>query len=483
MRSNFRASQGNGQVGATGGKLWQLRILAGGVASAVVAAPALAHTSGRGLIMLLPTNYYVFGGASAVLASILLMALLPGRAIGGAGREWPLGAVPRWLGIVPSLASFAFIVMLIAAGFLGPFDPIANPLPGFIWTLWWVGFTCLCMILGNLWPVLNPWTGVTRLVAGVRGAERPLLRYPAWLGYWPAIVMFLGFAWLELVDPAPEDPPHLAMAVATYLVLNFAGALLFGERDWLGKAEAFSAYFRLIGRLSPLQWRGDQATLKLCIGLPGYGLLETGATGISAAAFVLLTLATVSFDGLSRTFFWAGLLGLNPLEFPGRSAVVFANTAGLSLMFAGLASAYALAILVSRFAGVAGRLPSLVLSIVPIAIAYHIAHYLPDFPVAAMRALKALSDPFGSGRDFLGMGSLAPPASQMMDYRVAELVYRLQTAFIVVGHVAAVAIAHLRTIAAGVNRRDTLLIQAPLNVLMVLYTVFGLWLLSTPVIS
>ena len=46
--------------------------------------------------------------------------------------------------------------------------------------------------------------------------------------------------------------------------------------------------------------------------------------------FVLLTLSSVSFDGLSRTFWWLALGGINPLEYPGRTAVVDRNTFGLS---------------------------------------------------------------------------------------------------------------------------------------------------------
>jgi hypothetical protein len=47
----------------------------------------------------------------------------------------------------------------------------------------------------------------------------------------------------------------------------------------------------------------------------------------------------------------------------------------------------------------------------------------------------------------------------------------------------AVVVAHLRALKGGASVTTTGLGQAPLNGLMVLYTVFGLWLLSTPVIS
>ncbi|MBC8035995.1 MAG: hypothetical protein H7X89_02095 [Rhizobiales bacterium] len=450
------------------------------MAQAFWVTPALAHASERGQIMLLPTELYVLGGGLAVFASVLLVGLSP------IFKRWK---APVWefgfpsispdLRILTSLISFAVLSMLILAGIYGPADPISNPLPGYIWSLWWVGFTILCLLMGNVWPLFNPWAGLYRLI----GPPRPPLRYPAWLGHWPAVAMFFAFAWFQLVYPAPDDPPRLAMAATCYFLVNLLGLLLFGEFEWMRKAEAFSVYFRMVGRLSPFQWNAMDGGLRLRFGLPGHGLLPGKASTWSEGAFVLLALATVTFDGFSQTFFWADQLALNPLEFPGRSAVVFANTVGLALMGVGLGIAYAAAVAAGRFVARSREIPGLVMAIVPIALAYHFAHYLADFPVDALKAIKALSDPFGTGLDILGTADLNPPASIMMDHRVATLVYRLQTAIVVVGHVMAVAVAHFLALRNGDAVRAAALSQAPLNILMVFYTVFGLWLLSTPVIS
>jgi hypothetical protein len=245
----------------------------------------------------------------------------------------------------------------------------------------------------------------------------------------------------------------------------------------------FSVYFRMVARLSPIQWRARDEGACLKVGLPGHGLIEAQVEDSGEAAFILLALAAVSFDGFSQTFFWVDWLGLNPLEFPGRSAVVLANTAGVALMAFCLGMAYALAVKAGSFAARTGEVTSLVIAIVPIAMAYHFAHYLADFPVDAMRSIKALSDPFGTGLDLFGTAGFNPPASIMMDHHVAALIYRLQTAIVVAGHVMAVVVAHLRTLRSGASIKTIVCSQAPLNVLMVLYTVFGLWLLSTPVIS
>jgi len=440
--------------------------------------PAYGHASERAQVMLLPTGLYILGGGLAVFASVLAMALLPVASRWKIpSREFSIGAISPVLQTLTSIISFGIFFTLVLAGFFGPGDPISNPLPGFIWSLWWIGFTLLCLLLGNLWPLFNPWSGVFCIIA----PRRPLLPYPTWLGCWPAVAMLFAFAWFQLVYPTPDDPRRLATAVTAYFATNLLGLVVFGEVNWLGKAEAFSVYFRMVGRLSPGQWITDDGRLRLRFGIPGHGLLRAVTKETGDAVFVLLALATVSFDGLSQTFFWVNGLGLNPLEFAGRSAVVLVNTVGLALMAACLAGAYAIAVLAGRFASPA--VPGLVMSVVPIALAYHFAHYLADFPVDAMRAVKALSDPFGTGLDIFSAANLHPPASIMMDYQVATFIYRLQTAIIVLGHVVAVAVAHLGGLRSGSSAGATVRAQLPLNALMVLYTMFGLWLLSTPVIS
>lgn len=441
--------------------------------------PAFGHASERGQIMLLPTELYILGGALAVLASVFLMIFLPAIARWKTpAGDFAIGRISPVLNTLTSLASLAVLSILVLAGLFGPADPISNPLPGSIWSLWWFGFTLICLVFGNLWPLFNSWTGLVRLI----GPSRPLFHYPAWLGRWPAIVFFFFFAWFELVYPAPDDPPRLAMAVTAYFAANLLGLYLFGG-EWMRKAEAFSIFFRMVGGLSPFQWSKRDGVLSLRAGLPGHGLLRTASADTGRTAFVLLALAAVSFDGLSQTFFWVDRLGLNPLDFPGRSAVVLANTLGLVLMPLSLALAYAIALQAGSLAARTRHAPDLVMAIVPIALAYHFAHYLPDFPVEAMKAAKALSDPFGTGLDILGTADLNPPASIMMDHRTATFIYRLQAAIIVAGHIMALTAAHLLALQSGASVRSTVLSQAPLNALMVLYTMFGLWLLSTPVIS
>jgi len=280
------------------------------------------------------------------------------------------------------------------------------------------------------------------------------------------------------------------VAVGAYWLFTFIAIFLFGEEAWLGRAEPFSVFFRFIGGLSPLVWAPASAQgetrWQLSLALPGTVLLDRSALPLSGTLFILLTLASVSFDGLAKTFWWLGLNGINPLEFPGRSAVLGLNSAGLVLTWLVLAVLYTGAVLLgwrlARRPGEPGALlGTLVFSIMPISLAFHFSHYLTALLVNGQYALAAASDPFGTGRDLLSLGHFHVTASFLSTYEGTTAIWNAQTASIVIGHVLAVVLAHELARRAIADSRAVVLSQLPLAAAMVAYTLFGLWLLSTPV--
>ena len=265
-------------------------------------------------------------------------------------------------------------------------------------------------------------------------------------------------------------------------MFTFVGMLLFGHRDWTMRVECFSIFFSMVARLSPFD-RASGGTL--CLRLPGAKATDAEPLPLSGALFLLLALSTVSYDGLMRTFAWLGLIGINPLEFPGRSAVVIENTAGLMVAFAALAGLFLASIwLGQRLAGEKGGVSSaagaLVWSIVPIALAYHFSHYLVSLVLYGQYALAAISDPLSRGWNLFGTAGYHVVAGAAAGADSARLVWNLQAAAIIGGHVLAVAIAHVTAFRLHRDRRHAALAGLPLAVLMVGYTVFGLWLLSSP---
>jgi hypothetical protein len=481
---------------ATHPRVARILIVSTGAAAAWPAV-TFAHVGGGAFILLLPTHLYVAGGAIVVAATFFLTAVVPPRVFARLEALSVRWSLPAWLrgarlSTATSLLSLAVVVLLIVAGLVGSRDPLANPLPLFVWTVWWIGFTALHAVFGNLWTHLNPWIGLYRLLTSVGGLRRrrarPPFGYPTWAAHWPAVGGFLAFAWIELIYPAPSDPAVLARLAASYLLFQFAGLFAFGE-PWLREAEPFSVFFRMVSWLAPLGVDGPDrgAARRIEVTLPALRLLRGKTRAVSLAAFVLLVLASVSFDGLSRTFQWLGLLDVNPLAYPGRTALMLPNTLGLLAVFAALALAYAVAVgLLARLGRI--RLPTaelvalFALPLVPIACGYHFAHYLPVFLVDVQHAIRAASDPFARGWNLLGTRDLPVVTSFLSDPARVYAVWHAQVALIVGAHVAGVVVAHALALRLA-GRGRALASQLPMVLLMIGYTALGLWLLSTPAVG
>lgn len=427
------------------------------------AAPALAHTTSNGFVLLLPTGYYLAGGTLAVALSLLVVLTTPRHGLRRCARRIFLCELPDVSPFWTSALSTLVLALLVVAGFTGTADPRANPLPLAIWSLLWVGFTFLQAFCGDLWHFVNPWWAPCRLLRTITRRDG-WLAYPAWLGYWPAVVGFLAIAWFELVDLAPDDPTRLAQATLIYAGITLAGMVLFGGEVWLARGEAFTVFFRFMAALSPfLTERDGRGKRRLTLGWPGARLLLLDPLPFDGICFVLLTLGTVSFDGLSKTFWWLAWDGINPLEFPGRSAVVTLNTFGLLMLWLLLVVAYVLAC--GRDQMRAGRLA---LSIIPIALAYHFAHYLTILLVDLQYVWKIVGES-------VGLGPVVVTTSFLTTYHSVVMLWNTQAGAIVFGHVVAIVIAQIMQ-----GDQPGRFAHLPLGILMVLYTLFGLWLMSTP---
>jgi hypothetical protein len=446
----------------------------------LAAGETLAHAGERAYVLLLPTRLYITGGTLIVALSFFVVLWVPRRWFTDGESRRPVEPSP--LDWAPRL-TVAFIAVLVTAGYLGSRDPLANPLPTVVWSLWWVGVTFLHVVFGNLWASMNPLRAFRGVVALAPGSIRR--RYPTWLGYWPAVGGFFAFAWFELVFPAPQDPALLAHAVVIYFAVSLCGMNVFGAQDWLRFADPFTVFFRMVSWLAPITFgRDDQGRPRVAYCWPCAQLLHVEKLPVSGVALVILVLASVSFDGLSRSFWWLDLVGENPLEYPGRTALVFTNSLGLIANFLAFTAAYTVTAWgtarLSR-ADTEHVFAVFILSIIPIAFGYHFAHYLPAFLVDAQYALRALSDPFVQGWNLLGTAKFHVTASFLSHHASVEIIWYLQTAAIVVAHICAVVVAHVFALRHTEDRATLVIGQLPALVLMIGYTLFGLWLLSTPI--
>ena len=115
-------------------------------------------------------------------------------------------------------------------------------------------------------------------------------------------------------------------------------------------------------------------------------------------------------------------------------------------------------------------------SLVPIALAYVVAHYFSLLVIQGQDTLRLVSDPLGRGWDLLGSAGYQPDRGLLRPH----VVWYVQVSALVVGHVLGLVVAHDRALALAGTMRRALRSQYAMLGLMVLYTVGGMWILSRP---
>jgi hypothetical protein len=322
-------------------------------------------------------------------------------------------------------------------------------------------------------------TGRTGLALG--------LPYPEACGVWPAVGLLLAVSWTELVFPSPAVPANIAWLALAYSLVTWTGMAVFGSETWIKHGEVFAIFFGLFARFAPTEAviRGRSGSRGLALRPFGAGLLANTPASPSMVAFVLLVLSSVLYDGLLTTPEWAmaeqRLMELMPSL--GEPGSVIVRTIGLVTFWVVFLVAYlAVSAVMSVAAG--RRLPrdmaqSFAFTLVPIAIAYHLAHYLAYLLTQGQYVVPLASDPFGYGWNLLGTGG----------YRVniaivgARFAWYAAVTSIVVGHIVAVYLADVRAHQILGPRHAALRLQVPLTALMVIYTFISLSILSEPIVE
>ena len=374
-----------------------------------VPASAFAHVSERALILLLPTEFYIPAGIAVLILTILIAYLTPVSFITSLFLSYKFKVnihnyisvkAIEDLKILISCISLIFLITLIIFGYIGSRDPLANPLSLFIWSVWFMVMPVIQIIFGNVWAFLNPWYGFGRLFF----KNKILFKLDQNYSLVFSSVGFLLFSLFMLVDIAPDDPDRLANIVTIYLLVNFIFMKIFGV-DWLKNGECFTSFYRLLSKLSWI-WIKEG---KIYVGFFGSQLKDINTFPPMSVLFLSIILATLSFDGLNETFLWFKIINVNPLEFYGRSSVVLENSSGLIFFAILLFLIFSITIFLGhKFINEKVTFKNIIginsIALLPIALAYHIAHYLTSFLVNIQYSYKVASDPLNNGMDLLNLG-------------------------------------------------------------------------------
>ncbi|MDQ3778046.1 MAG: fenitrothion hydrolase [Actinomycetota bacterium] len=452
----------------------------------------LAHGIGEVQDLPIPRWLFYYAASLTLILSFVALGVLwrKPRLDGEQGR--PLGdGLQRfllWAGwrVLLGAISFGLLVLVWLAALVGAPDAGDNLAPVFVWVVFWLGLVPVVVLFGNLWSVLSPWRAAADAVAwgwsktGRRWESAG--EYPGRLGRWPAAGLFLAFATLELAWPRSAEPRTLALAIVVYSWITWAGMLLFGRRVWTENGEAFHVYFGLLSRISPFAVRGEDGGRRVVVRAPLSGLARDDSRP-GTVAFVAVMLGAVAYDGFSGIDWWETrryeLEARYIVDSPTKADFAYMGFSLLGLLVAVLAVAilFSLAVWAARAVGRTDRslAGAFVGSLIPIALAYAVAHYFTLLVERGQSAIALVSDPFGRGWDLLGTADFQP----QLNVFSPNTIWYVQVAVLVVGHVLGLVLAHDRAVALFSSAGTALRTQYAMLALMVLYTCTGLWLLSS----
>jgi hypothetical protein len=485
---------------------------------------AQAHSFGTPYNLPVPFWMYAYGATATLAVSFAIVAYFAGvpvsaeRALETRERAAAGWRIPRPLSAVLRGMSVALLLLSIATGLIGTPNIYSNFNMTFFWLVFALGFLYVTALIGDVYGWTNPWRAVCDAIARLMPAKRPLLAYPRWLGYYPALVLYAAFIWLELF--AHTLPVSLAIALIAYTLVNLAGAALFGRDAWFRYGEFFAVMFRLVALMAPVVYREDGGSLVVSFRKPLAGLLAPpaatdrsaasapvahGATAGGSAArpqawgdhlslllFVLFMLSSTAFDGLHETLPWVTVFwkSIFPVLTAG-SSLPYTVTVNyyyywqwamlLVSPFIYLAI-YAAFVVLSKWASGSARsvrelAMAFTLSLVPIAFVYNVTHYFTLLASQGVQIVRIASDPFGFQWNLFGTATL-PSDPIILD---AGTVWHTQVALILIGHILGVYVSHVEALRVFRGTRRAIVSQLPMLMLMILFTTAGLWILSLPI--
>ncbi len=404
------------------------------------------------------------------------------RALSGALLSRPAQAVYGLLGIL--LLGFA-----IYSGLRGTEAPDRNFTLTFLFVTCWLGFAFFSALLGDIFRPFNPWRAVGRAAgAGFRaiaGQDPVHLAYPERLGRWPAAIGLLAVVWLEVIYGTSGgvavglDPETAVFAALYYSGYTLVMMALFGTEKWCERGEIFSVYFGMFSQLGCFGVKDGQLGRRRPL-----AAATRWATLPGSAAVVIASIATTSFDGASEGAFKDGIEStvkwMLDAGFSPTTSLRFTDTLFMLLCFAGVGLIYMLGVRGMRTVRGAPSLAQLRIgfahTLIPIALAYLLAHYFSLFVFQEQAQFTyLLSDPLGTGTtDLFGT------ASSGVNYTIlsANAIWYVQVGALVVGHVLGLTLAHDRALVYWPDYRQASRSQYWMLAVMVTFTCFGLYLLS-----
>jgi hypothetical protein len=285
------------------------------------------------------------------------------------------------------------------------------------------------------------------------------------LGAWPAVLGVLAIVWLEIATAVTANPRWLSVVVLGYAAVVVGGSLVAGPTRWV-EIDPLTWIFRIYGRFAPVQRTETGFELRL----PGAALTDAQLIDVPGVpAFIVALLWATTYDGLVSTQLVQDLAG------PLFRAGVPAPFLYLAVLLAGFGLfywVYRVACRKSRDAAgtyVTGATIErwFAPSLVPIAVGYHLAHFLGYVVSLAPAFLAAVRSP------------LATPGTIPI-LVLPDWFGLVQLSLVLVGHLFAIWVAHSIAFERFPGVIQPIRSQYPMILVMIGYTMVSAWVIVSP---
>lgn len=314
-----------------------------------------------------------------------------------------------WLG---KIFGVFILSLLILPGLIGNEEAKTSITPLIIWVFLWIGVPVLGLVFGDIYSKFNP-------LSIIPSPEKK----PSTV--WFAAALFLGLTWFELVWRKPGNPTHIGIVFILLMLITTVTRIIFS------KASIEVDPLHLLHHL--------YAKLRFTVSKPIYKNMLENIANLSnfkgMEYFILLMIGTVTYDGLRGTTFWYNLFGSSTLDITFSTFAFF----GINIVIIGsyrFACWFAL-----KVSGEKQDLNNVSLlfghTMLPIAFAYHVTHYLSLLLYESQTILYRLNDPYGIGWNLFGIDDIS------INYFLTPVaLWGIQVFVTLAGHMLSVVLAH-----------------------------------------
>jgi hypothetical protein len=309
---------------------------------------------------------------------------------------------------------FGFIILLLLTvpGLINNEPAKTSITPLILWIFLWIAVPVLGLVFGDLYAKFNP----LALIMNREGVSSNV---------YFASFLFLCLTWFELVWNKPGNPRHIGVVFLVLLVV-------------VSVVQKF--YNKTLIEVDPLLLLHHlYSKMRITNSKPVFRTLLNNISNLAQLKgieyFILLMIGTVTYDGLRETTFWFDLFGSQTYQ-TSFSTVAFLLMNLLIIVFYRFACYFAI-----RVSGEDLNLNEISLkfghTMLPIAFAYHVTHYLSLLLFEFQTVIYRLNDPFGFGWNLFNVQE--PEVNYFLEPIALWIIMVIVT---LAGHMLSVVLAH-----------------------------------------